>query len=137
MSLLTEIMAGKFSPEARDLLTDTGKPVAALRRYAAGRGHSARPGGWLYFADGATITQGWHNYASMMLRAGSLRQDEECCKAAQENRVRRMRRAADRRRELAGEHSEADRTTSRVRERWEREAREYDAEADRIEALPV
>lgn len=127
MTTLAQIMErdGLFVPEPRDLLTDRGAPTAALRQWALDGGYTGRPGGWIYDRSGETVTQGWFNFASMMIRAGRARDSVELREVAKANRVRRLRGYAAKRRSLA-----ADATEPNMRARWDREAREYDAQAD-------
>lgn len=137
--VLQEIMSrdGRYVIQAGDLLTDSNRPVAALRRYAEKLGHESRVGGWLYNTLGNPICQGWFNYASLMLRTGAMRNDAEIRKAAIENRVRRLRKAAAHRRALAADPAQQKPQSWGMLERWEREAAEYERAAKAVEEMPV
>lgn len=137
MTALDQIMSrgGVFVPEPRDLLTDSGAPTAALRKWAADRGYEGRHGGWIYNGRGEAFTQGWFNFASMMIRAGKLREDETMRTVAKAARVRRLRSAAAHRRGLLADLNPT--TFARERQRWESEVRYFDDQADAIEKLPV
>ena len=45
----------------------------AAKRWAKARGIVGRKGGWLYDADGRTVTQGWGSLACMLEARGSIR----------------------------------------------------------------
>lgn len=124
----------RFIVEARDLITDSYRPCAALRRYAAERGHYSREGGWLYRKDGEPITQGWFNYASMMIRGGKMRESVEIREVARATRVRRFRAAAERRRKLSADVART-RPLSMDVGIYAREAVAYDEAADIVEAM--
>lgn len=135
---LQEIMSrdGRYVVQAQDLMTDSNRPIAALRRFADGQCHEARVGGWIYNGGGHPIAQGWFSYASMMLRAGRMRDDADIRAAAVANRARKLRKGAALRRSWAADtlkHSPMSMDIGR----WEREAAEYERAAKAVEEMPV
>lgn len=136
--VLDQIMSrdGRYVVQAQDLMTDSSRPIAALRRFADEQCHEARVGGWIYNGGGHPIAQGWFSYASMMLRAGRMRDDADLRAAGAANRVRRLRKAAAHRRTLAANTART-RPLSMDIQRWEREAAEYEEAAKAVEEMPV
>jgi hypothetical protein len=79
-----------YVPAPEHLLNASGRPLQAVRDWAAARGVIGTEGGWLRrVSDGRPIVQGWANYVARQHRA--MVADPAVVEAARKQRIRLLR----------------------------------------------